>query len=280
MIAEAIAQPRRRAVLAGGAAVLAWPAAAFAAVDFKALDARLGGGRLGFFAYNTGSGRSLAYRADERFPTASSFKGLLAGAVLARVDRGQESLSRVIRYSKADLLSHAPVTEAHVADGLSVEALCAAAVEVSDNTAANLLLKSIGGPAGLTARLDRFELALNTAIAGDPRDTTTPRAMAQSYGKLLLGPALKPASQTRLGNWMESASTGLNRLRNGLPPGWRAGDKTGTGQNGAVGDVAILRPPKGSPILAACYVHLGAASLEAREAVMAELGRRIAELAA
>ena len=278
--------PARRAVLAGAAAALASPA--LAASDFADLEARLAGGRLGVYARNTASGRTLTHRADERFATASSFKGLLAGCVLARVDRGVERLDRVIRYGKADLLSHAPVTEAHVAEGgLPVETLCAAAVEESDNTAANLLLRSVGGPAGLTAwlrsigdattRLDRYELALNTAVPGDPRDTTTPRAMAETYGHLVVGNVLKPASRARLADWMGKASTGLSRLRKGLPPGWRAGDKTGTGQRGAVGDVAIVWPPGAGAILVACYTHEGKAALDVREAVMAEVGARIAE---
>lgn len=281
----------RRAVLAGGAAVLARPALAADRLSFQELERRLAGGRLGFYARNTRTGRTLAWRADERFATASSFKGLLAGAVLARVDAGAERLDRIISYGRADLLSHAPVTEPHVhAGGMSVEALCAAAVEVSDNTAANLLLRTIGGPAGLTrwlrsigdaiTRLDRYELELNSALPGDPRDTTTPQAIAETYGKLVLGGVLSPASKQRLTGWLVTATPGLKRLRGDLPAGWRAGDKTGTGQRGAVGDVAVLWPPAAAPLVAACYTHMGAANLAVREALMAELGRRTSEVLA
>lgn len=279
---------RRAVLISAGAALVAPTAPAADASPFAPLEARLKGGRLGVHAVDTATGRTLAHRAGERFPMASSFKGLLAGAVLARVDTSRERLDRRIPYSKADLLSHAPVSEAYVAEGaLSVETLCQAAVEQSDNTAANLLLKTLGGPAALTAwlrgtgdpvtRLDRYELALNSALAGDLRDTTTPAAMAATYGRLLLGPTLEPASRQRLAGWMVEAKTGLNRLRKDLPAGWRAGDKTGTGQNGAIGDVAILWPLKGGPILVACYTHMGAAPLPAREAVMAEVGRIVCE---
>lgn len=281
--------PARRAVLmSAGAALLAPTARAADASPFAPLEARLKGGRLGVYAVDTATGRTLTHRAAKRFPMASSFKGLLAGAVLARVDAGRERLERRIAYSRADLLSHAPVAEAHVAEGaLTVETLCQAAVEESDNTAANLLLRSLGGPAGLTAwlraigdpvtRLDRYELALNSALPGDPRDTTTPAAMAATYGRLLLGSTLKPASRQRLAAWMVEAKTGLNRLRKDLPAGWRAGDKTGTGRNGAIGDVAVLWPPKGGPILVACYTHMGAAPLPVCEAVMAAVGRIVRE---
>jgi beta-lactamase class A len=254
-----------------------------AAARLAALEARAGG-RLGVAVLDTGSGRRLDHRGGERFPLCSTFKVLLAGAVLARVDGGREALDRRVPYGQADLLEYAPVTAAHVGEGsLPVLDLCAAAVEVSDNTAANLLLQALGGPGAITTfarslgdpvtRLDRTEPTLNTALPGDPRDTTTPTAMVDTLRALLLGPTLSPASRQRLEGWMAACTTGRNRLRAGLPADWAAGDKTGSGERGTVNDVAILRPPHRAPILIAVYYTGSTAPMDARNAVLAEVGR-------
>lgn len=274
----------RRAVLAGGAAVVLGAAAPLP--DFSALERRLEGGRLGVHAVNGKA--SLSYRAGERFPMCSTFKTLLAARVLARVDAGEERLDRAIAFGPSDMVPHAPVTGAHLAEGsLSVEALCRAIVQVSDNPAANLLLKTVGGPAGLTAwlrsigddvtRLDRWETELNSSIPGDSRDTTTPAAMVRTCAKLLQGEILKPASLERLSVWLEGTTTGLKRLRANLPAGWRAGDKTGTGDNGSTNDVAVFWPPGGGLILVAGYVTATKVPLAVREEVLAEVGRLVCE---
>ncbi|WP_243303331.1 class A beta-lactamase [Geothrix oryzisoli] len=262
------------------------PLASSASDPLAALEARVGG-RLGVAALDTGSGRRLDHRGGERFPMCSTFKVLLAGAVLARVDRGPDGLDRALRYTRADLLEYAPITTARVAEGrMTLADLCAAAVEVSDNTAANLLLGHLGGPGAVTAfarslgdpvtRLDRTEPALNTAIPGDPRDTTTPSAMVDTLKLLLLGEALHPASRQRLEGWMRGCTTGVTRLRAGLPAGWIVGDKTGTGARGTVNDVAILRPPGRAPILVAAYLTGSTASARDREAALADVGRIVA----
>jgi beta-lactamase class A len=246
------------------------------------------GGRLGVAALDTGSSRRLGFRDSERFPMCSTFKVLLAGAVLARVDVGHETLNRRIPYGKTDLLEYAPVTTTHVAEGnLSVEDLCAAAVVQSDNTAANLLLNSLGGPQAVTSfarslgdtttRLDRTEPELNTAIPGDPRDTTTPSAMVGALKTLLLGKALSPASRSKLESWMVACTTGKAKLRAGIPADWMVGDKTGSGARGTMNDIAILRPPPDrAPILVAVYYTGSEASWAEREAVLAEIGRLVA----
>ncbi|HJW71677.1 MAG TPA: class A beta-lactamase [Geothrix sp.] len=252
----------------------------------RVLEAR-SGGRLGVAVLDTGSGRRIDYRSGERFPLCSTFKVLLAGAVLARVDAGQEALDRPIEYRRTDLLEHAPVTAARVAEGhLTVTELCGAAVSESDNTAANLLLGTLGGPTALTAfvrrlgdartRLDRWEPDLNEARPGDPRDTTTPRAMVEDLRTLLLGTVLTADSRQRLESWMAACSTGRNKLRAGLPAGWTAGDKTGAGRRGTMNDVALLRPPGQAPILVAAYLTGSGASWDHREALFAELGRLVA----
>jgi beta-lactamase class A len=226
------------------------------------------GGRLGVAVLDTGSGRRIEYRATERFPMCSIFKFLLAAAILQQRER--EPLDRRLPYGAADLLEWAPVTRKHLSEGgMTVRDLCAAAIEYSDNTAGNLLLRAIGGPSRLTAhirglgdpvtRLDRPEPSLNSAVAGDQRDTTTPGAMVSNLELLLLGNRLSSASRSQLAGWLEANTTGAKRIRAGLPPDWRVGDKTGTGENGAAGDIAIVRPPERAPILIAIYL-VGSAS--------------------
>jgi beta-lactamase class A len=248
------------------------------------------GGRVGVMAIDTGDEKEIWYRADERFAMCSTFKWLLAACVLAEVDEGRIRLDEKLAYSDADLHEYAPVAREHLAKGaLSVETLCSAAVSISDNTAANLLLARIGGPAALTAflrrngdqvtRLDRNEPELNTNLPGDPRDTTTPRAMAETMRTLLLGEVLAEASRERLHQWLRETKTGLARLRAGLPPEWVAGDKTGTGANGAANDVAIVWPPDRPPILIAAYLSDSSARPDvlnaAHEAIAATVTRNV-----
>ncbi|MEY2936244.1 MAG: hypothetical protein RL033_6993 [Pseudomonadota bacterium] len=254
--------------------------------SFTTIEQRIGG-RLGVFALDTASGRAWAQREDERFALCSTFKWLLAACVLSRADRAELSLDTRIAFGAADLLEHAPVCRQHVAEGaLSVEALARAAVVVSDNTAANLLLTKLGGPAALTrlcrsqgdeqTRLDRYEDALNENAPGDERDTTTPRAMVSSMKSVLCGEALSVASRERLIGWLRESQTGKARLRAGLPPSWNAGDKTGTGQRGACNDVAIAFPPGRAPLLLAVYLSDGPSDLDALQSAHAQVARSIA----
>lgn len=247
------------------------------------------GGRLGVAALDTGTGRKLAYRSSELFAMCSTFKFLLAACILKKADTGNEDLKRSIAYTQKDLLEYAPVTRAHVQEGaMTVGDLCAAAIEVSDNTAANLLLAQLGGAVGLTlfirslgnqvTRLDRIEPDLNSALPGDPRDTTSPAAMLDSMEKILTGSVLSAANRTRLASWLEQSTTGKKRLRAGFPADWRAGDKTGTGARGAVGDVGIFWPPGKPPILVAAYLMEGNATADEREQAIAAVGRLAAQV--
>ena len=228
----------------------------------------------------------IEFRANERFAMCSTFKLPLVGAVLARVDAGQEQLSRRIAFNEADLLEYAPITRAHVGEGgMSVEALCEAAITVSDNTAANLLLDSLSGPPALTAffrslgdplsRLDRNEPLLNTALLGDERDTTTPRAMLNTVQHLLIRERLSPPSRARLKSWLVATKTGLTRLRAGMPASFQVGDKTGTGENGATNDVAIAWPPDRAPILLMVYTLGSRAGSEQIRAALAQAARLV-----
>jgi beta-lactamase class A len=282
-----------RRALMGAAAGLAALSPAVARADshaaLQAIEARTGG-RLGLSVLDVQSGRHISYRIDERFRMCSTFKMLAVADVLHRVDAGRETLDRFLPYTAADLLDYAPTTRAHVGQGgMKLGDLCAAAVQLSDNTAANLILASIDGPKGLTrwlrgigdpiTRLDRHEPALNTGPASDIRDTTSPAAMTATMRKVLLGDVLTPVSRRQLTDWMLGTATGLKRLRAGLPADWREGDKTGTWSDGGVGhanDLAILWPPGRGPILVAAFVNDGTAPSDARDAALADVGRLIA----
>lgn len=272
---------QRAAFLSGAGAAVA--ALALPGSPFARLEA-LHGGRLGVFALDAQSGRRITHRAHERFPMCSTFKVLAVSAVLQRVDAGAERLDRHVRYTPNDLLEYAPVTRAHLRNGsMTVQALCAAAIEYSDNTAANLLLASLGGPAAVTTfarsmgdevtRLDRNEPSLNTAIAGDPRDTTTPAAISRDLQLLLTGTVLSSASRQRLRSWLLACRTGTDCLRAGLPSSWRVGDKTGSGQNGTRNDLAAAWPPNAAPIFISAYYTGSSASSAQRNAVLADVGR-------
>jgi beta-lactamase class A len=242
------------------------------------------GGRLGVSVLDTGNGQRLAYRGGERFLMCSTFKLLAAAAVLARVDRGQERLDRRIVFGKDVVLSYAPVTSLHTGgQGITVAELCQAAITVSDNTAANLLLTSMGGPSAVTTfarslgdtvtRLDRTEPELNDGAPGDLRDTTTPDAMLGNLQKLLLGDVLAEASRAQLETWLRATTTGNSALRAGMPQGWAVGDKTGSGSHGERNDVAIVWPPQRKPILIAAYYANPSVDDSARNKLLADVGR-------
>ena len=249
-------------------------------------------GRIGVCAIDTADGALLGQRADERFPMCSSFKAMLAASVLERSRSDPTLLQQRVRYTRADLLAHSPVTAQHVDQGMTVAALCEATVQVSDNAAANLLLLRIGGPAGLTAymrsigdqqfRLDRNEPALNSSVPGDPRDTTTPRAMAESLRRLVLGDALDAAGRTQLATWMLGTTTGDTRIRAGLPAGWSAGNKTGTSGAGAYGsaiDIAVVWPPARAPLVLTVFTTRHAASAPSLSEPIAAAARIAAQWA-
>lgn len=245
------------------------------------------GGRLGVAVLDTATGELFGHRLDERFPMCSTFKFLAVAQVLARVDAGQEQLDRRIVVAPSALLKWAPVTSKHVGGaGMTVAELCEAAITVSDNTAANLLLASSGGPAGVTAfarrigdsvtRLDRTEPTLNEAVPGDPRDTSSPRAMAQTLRSVMLGNALSEAGRAQIVRWMTATTTGAHRLRAGLPFDWRVADKTGTGDLGSTNDIGVLWPPRRAPLVVVSYLTECKAAAEAREAALANVARSVA----
>jgi beta-lactamase class A len=279
----------RRSFVATTAALLA--PGAFAASPAPAVIAdyeRATGGRVGLFASNSATGRQLAWRAHERFVMCSTFKASLAGFVLARVDAGRERLDRRVAFGQADLQPYAPTAKAHLAEGaMTIATMCEAAVELSDNTCANLLLRELGGPAALTrfwrsvgdrtSRLDHDEPELNRSKPPNPQDTTTPAAMAHTIARLTTGDVLAPPSREQLVAWMVACQTGSKKLRAGLPPGWRAGDKTGNNGSDAAGDIAIAWPAGRGAIAIAAYVQGGKPTPQQQDALFAGLGQLVAE---
>ena len=273
-------------LLAGCQGMAPTPRDTAALARLQALE-RTFDGRLGLCAIDTGSGRTLAWRAAERFPLCSTFKAVLAAAVLAQSSRSPGLLQQRIRYTRQDLVTYSPVTQAHAGDGMTVEALCAAAVQHSDNTAGNLLLQLIGGPAGLTAyarsvgdtafRLDRWETALNSALPGDERDTTTPAAMSATLKRLVLDGALAAPQRAQLQDWLLGNTTGDARIRAGVPAGWRVGDKTGTGDYGSTNDVAVLWPSQGAPATLAIYLTGATPDAKPRNEIVAQAARVAAD---
>ncbi|GAA0377784.1 class A beta-lactamase BOR-1 [Microbispora corallina] len=250
--------------------------------ELRALEASFRG-RIGAYAVDTATGATVSYRPDERFPLLSTFKALAAAAVLHTARTSDPGLmGRVVRWTAAEVKPNSPITAGHLKDGLTVARLCEAAITRSDNTAGNVLLKRVGGPAGLTrylrsigdgtTRLDRWETGLNVWSPRERRDTTTPAAVVQDLRALAVGDALTPQDRARLNGWLRATRTGGNRIRAGLPATWLVGDKTGTGPSyGTANDIALVRPGRtGAPIVMAVYTTRKAAGAPADEKVVAE----------
>jgi beta-lactamase class A len=251
--------------------------------SFARLEARTNA-RIGVAAVDLSTNRRVDYRSDERFIMCSTFKVLAVAAVLKRVDENKEKLDRSIRYGEAQLLAYAPVTREHVKEGgMTLEALCAAAIEQSDNTAANLLLEAIGGPEKWTefarslgdklSRLDHTEPDLNIARPGKEDDTTTPAAMCADLRRLFTSDVLSVASRTKLEGWMQQGQTGLKMIRAGIAADWKVGDKTGRSGDGATNDIAVVRPPGRGPIFLAIYTVDPAEPQDARDQFVAEVAK-------
>ena len=250
-------------------------------LDLSDLEARHGG-RLGLAVAS--GGMNAAWRGDERFVYCSTFKMYLAAATLLRVQAGQERLDRAIPITAADMINHAPTTEPAVGSTLTVEQLMQATVELSDNPAANILIREMGGLEALRAfyrgigddntRVDRLEPEMNRAD-GD-KDTITPIQSVQNISRLLVSPEtpLNAASKALLMRWMTDTPTGQGRIKAGVPDGWTVAHKTGTGGYGPTNDIGLIQPPTGAPIVIAVYFHATRDSTDAqREAVIAEATR-------
>lgn len=264
--------------------------------ELRLIEAR-GNGTLGVELYDTVSGQSVGLNTDRRFGHASSFKFSVAALLLQRHAAGLINADTHVTWSEADMLEYAPFTRERIATGATLRELARATQVTSDNPAANILLRELGGPAAVTAfwrgigdeisRLDRIEPEMNIVPASEFRDTTTPAAMARTVARIVYGDVLPEAERAELKSWMVETQTGLNRVRAGLPEGWVAGDKTGS--SGLIGteynyiDIGFAEGPKGqNPITFACYFR--ARQTEAGiqphgEQTLARVGRIIKEFA-
>lgn len=241
------------------------------------------GGRLGVYAMNMADGTQVRHRENERFPLCSTFKVILVSAILARSAHIAGLMQQRIHYAQSDLAHYSPVSEKHFNDGMTVAELCAAAIQYSDNTSANLLMKILGGPSVVTAfartigngefHLDRWETDLNTAVPGDPRDTATPAAMGRSLQALALGEILPALQRQQLNEWLLGNTTGAKRIRAALPAAWQVGDKTGSGDYGTANDIAVLWPPEREPIVMSIYHTQEKADAKWRDEVVADAAR-------
>ncbi|HBI18767.1 MULTISPECIES: class A beta-lactamase [unclassified Brevundimonas] len=248
------------------------------------LEARHGG-RLGVAALDVGSQRRVSWRGQERFPFCSTFKAFLAVAILERVQRDEEQLDRAVPIVRTDMIPHAPVTEKAIGRTLTIRELIQAAVEVSDNPAANILIREMGGIAvwrswwptfgDTTTLISRLEPDLNTALPDDPRDTCLPDQSIANIRELAFGDRLIPTHDQMIQGWMTASPTGPNRIKAGAPQGWTVAHKTGTGANGTANDIGVAFPLSGAPVILATY-FTGAtqASDDQRDAVIAEATRR------
>jgi beta-lactamase class A len=273
--------------LALGAALAPAAEAARGVSALKAIHKRVGG-RMGVHILDSQSGKRLTLDDDSRYAMASTFKLPLAASLLWQVDRGAFPLTHVLPIDRNDLQENSPILKAAIDKGvteLAVRDLCGAAVAFSDNAAANILLKAMGGPEAFTkfmrsigdetTRLDRIEPELNGNAPGDERDTTTPHAMVESLLKIFTQGVLSLGSRALLIDWMIAAKTGLDRVRKGLPRAWQTGDKTGTGQNGAFNDLVLTWPPQRRPIIIAVYMSESTLETPQLATAHAEIGEMV-----
>lgn len=248
--------------------------------------------RIGVLVVDEETGRYWEQNSEHRFPMASTFKTLACGALLARVDQGDERLDRRVIVQASDLMSYSPVMQNRVGPpGVTLREACEATLFTSDNTAANIVLMAIGGPQSLTSflrsvgddhtRLDRYETELNEAGIGDDRDTTTPAAMVGTMKRLIVDDdVLSPASQDQLKQWLMGNRVGDALLRAGIPPTWTIADRTGAGGNGTRGIAAVMWPPQRKPVIAAIYITETDASFDERNKAIAEIGSAIVDIIA
>lgn len=243
-------------------------------------------GRIGVMAIDISSGRTWQYRAHERFPMMSTFKPLACAHMLTLGEQGAIDPQSITPIREEDLVPYAPVTADLVGGkGISLIDLCEVTLRTSDNVAANLILRATGGPPALTkyirslgdpvTRLDRFEVALNEAVPGDPRDTTTPAAMVDLLKKLLLGQGLSETAQQQLKEWMSANAVSDTMLRSVLPGEWRIADRSGAGQNGSRAISAVVWKNDNTPVVVGIYITQSGVDMATLNSTIADIGSHV-----
>ena len=243
------------------------------------------GAKVGVSIYSVSDGYLWHYNGDSRFPLMSTFKTLACAKLLHDVETAKLSIDRSVKIEEQDLIAWSPITEKLVGESFSLKQACTAAMVMSDNTAANIVLDGISGPSELTlfmkelgdevTRLDRIEPHLNEARSGDERDTTTPNAIVKSLGKLLYGEKLSSGSKEQLIEWMAGNKVSDSLLRSVLPEGWSIADRSGAGGFGSRGITAAIWSNEQQPLIVAIYLTQTEASFDERNKAIAKIGREI-----
>lgn len=241
--------------------------------------------KIGVYALDTESNKTVSYHADDRFAYCSTSKVLMVGAVLRQ--ESLEGIKKTVTYTQKDILSYAPITAKYVETGMTLEEICSAALRVSDNTAANLLLAHIGGIDGFKMSLrqigdmvtepSRNEPMLNEAVPGDWRDTSTPHQLAVDFQSYILGDVLTAEKKNILVSWMSGNKNTDTLIRAGMQTDWIVADKSGTGGYGTRNDVAIITPPGRKPIILAILTTHNDKNAKADDQLLAEIARIIGE---
>jgi beta-lactamase class A len=236
-------------------------------------------GKIGVYAIDTNTNQTISHRSDERFPTQSTYKFIGAAALLKASAEHKVSLNKVIHYTKNDLISWQPVTPLHLNTGMSLEALAEATVTYSDTPAMNIITKSMGGPTfvsdfahsigNASFNITHYEGNLNSNPA-DNSDTSTPKDMAMSLKKILLGSVLPLRLKNELLTWMRNCTTGYQRIRAGTTNGFAVADKTGSGDYGVANDIGILWSPTCKPIVLSIYTIQNKADATRRDDILAQ----------
>ncbi|MDW3137643.1 CARB family carbenicillin-hydrolyzing class A beta-lactamase [Vibrio sp. 1288] len=241
--------------------------------------------RIGVSVWDTQADERWDYRGDERFPLMSTFKTLACAKMLSDMDSGKLSKNATAKVDERSIVVWSPVMDKLAGQNTRIEHACEAAMLMSDNTAANLVLNEIGGPKAVTmflrtigdkaTRLDRIEPRLNEATPGDSRDTTTPNAILNTLRTLVEGETLSYESRVQLKIWMQDNKVSDSLMRSVLPTGWSIADRSGAGGHGSRGINAIIWKENHRPVYISIYVTETELSLQARDQLVAQISQLI-----
>jgi len=243
------------AILLSLTAFVAAPVSAAASPDLVSVEQQLQSlmadktADVGVAALDLNTGESLSIKGDTPFPMASTVKVAIAALYLSQVDHGQKTLDDTIR-------------------GESVRSLMGKMLIYSDNRAADVLFKDVGGPHAVHrwlvdngiqgVRVDRTiaQLLADKRDLWDTRDSSTPKAMVDLLRRIYKGDLISPSSRNYLLGVMAKCHTGKNRMKWLLPAGTPVEHKTGT-LNGLADDVGFITMPDGHRIAVAIFARGG-----------------------